>query len=825
MRVLKFGGSSLGSAESIARAIDIIAAEKQKSTIAVVVSARAGVTDLLDEISTQASRGEISYKKGLEKIEDLHLDILNQFIDDESSAAVRKSFQSTFSELRDVLHGVYLLRELSGRMQDFILSFGERFSAYLLAESLRSKGIDAEYLDARTIIKTDESFSKARVNSQLTIKNIRQHFKDRTSIQIITGFIASSDNNKTTTLGRGGSDYTAAIIGAALGVDSIEKWTDVEGMMTADPKKVRQFFPIPKLSYEEAMELSHFGAKVLYPPTMIPAMKTGIPVRIRNTFAPDEPGTLITADNKKTEPAKAMIRGLSSIDEIALITVKGSGMIGVTGVAARIFNSLSEAGINIILITQASSEHTVCLAVPPEQAGIARKSLENEFHEEIESEKVDEVKVETGLAVIALVGDHMRHTPGISGRVFGALGRNGINVVAIAQGSSERNISIVVEQKNEAKALNVLHDIFFLSKAKTVHLFLTGIGLIGSKLVELIRKQTKVLYEEYFIDITFCGISNSRNMLIDQNGIDLEDWKEQMKEKGEKASLPDFINRMKDLNLSNTVFVDCTASNSVADMYEQILSASISIVTANKKANSGSQNYFNTLRYKAIQHNAAYLYETNVGAGLPVISTLRGQVTTGDKVHKIEGVLSGTLSYLFNSFDGTKNFSDLVKEAQEKGFTEPDPREDLNGFDVGRKLLILAREAGFKLEFDDINIQNLVPEPARKTDDVTDFFEKLKEFDHYFESLRSQAEAEEKKLCYIARFESGEVSVKLEQIDSSHPFYNLSGSDNIVSFTTDHYYQNPMVIKGPGAGADVTASGIIADILRIADTRSFHNEL
>jgi len=825
MRVLKFGGSSVGSVKSIARVMDIIAAEKKKSPITVVVSALAGVTDLLDEISTQASRGELSYKKGLEQIEGLHLDMLDHFIEDKSSARVKESFQSTFSELKDVLNGVYLLRELSGRMQDFILSFGERFSAYLLTESLRSKGIDAEYLDARTIIKTDESFSKAGVNTQLTYKNVRQHFNNCTATQIITGFIASSENNKTTTLGRGGSDYTAAIIGAALGVDSIEKWTDVDGMMTADPRKVRQFFPIPKLSYEEAMELSHFGAKVLYPPTMIPAMKAGIPVRIRNTFAPEEPGTLIMAENKKPDTTKAIIRGLSSIDEVALITVKGSGMIGVTGVAARIFNSLSEQRINIILITQASSEHTVCLAVPPEQAVRARESLENEFQEEIKSEKVDEVKVEKDLSVIALVGDHMRHTPGISGRVFGALGRNGINVVAIAQGSSERNISIVVEQKNEAKALNVLHDIFFLSKAKTVHLFLTGIGLIGSKLIELIRKQTKVLYEEYFIDLSFCGISNSRNMLVDQNGIDLQNWNEQLIEKGEQASLPDFINSMKNLNLSNTVFVDCTASNSVAEMYEKILSASISIVTANKKANSGSQNYFNRLRYKVIQHNAAYLYETNVGAGLPVISTLRGQVTTGDRVHKIEGVLSGTLSYLFNSFDGTKAFSDLVKEAQEKGFTEPDPREDLNGFDVGRKLLILAREAGFKLEFDDIHIQNLVPEPARETTEVAAFFEKLKEFDHYFESLRSEAESEGKKLCYIARFVPGEASVKLEKIDSSHPFYNLSGSDNIVSFTTDHYYQNPMVIKGPGAGADVTASGIIADILRIADTRSFHNEL
>jgi len=825
MRVLKFGGSSVGTAESIQRVLDIIVGENKKSKITVVVSALSGITDLLEETASNASQGEECYKDGLNEIKNRHVDIIDTFIAEELQTEVVSNFEEIFSELKDVLHGVYLVRELSLRMRDFIMSFGERFSAYLLANALVSKGVEAEFVDARKLIKTDHSFTNAKVHFEQSYRNIQDHYQAKEALQVVTGFIASTKSNETTTLGRGGSDYSAAIIAAALKADTVEKWTDVEGMMTADPRKVRHFFPIPELSYEEAMELSHFGAKVIYPPTMIPAMKAGIPVRIRNTFSPDEQGTIIRAEDVDREISGRMVKGLSSIDEVALLTVRGSGMVGVTGVAARIFSALANARVNIILITQASSEHTVCLAVPPGQAETARKAIEREFRYEMESETVDEILVETGLSIIALVSDNMRHTPGIAGRVFGALGRNGINVVAIAQGSSERNISIVVEKKNEAKALNVLHDMFFLSKAKTVHLFLVGTGLIGGKLLELIRRQTKTLYEEYFIDVTFAGITNSRKMLINEAGIKLQDWPEALKKNGEPASLEKFISEMKRLNLSNTVFVDCTANETVAGMYDQVLKASISIVTANKKANSSSQDYFNALREYAINHNVAYLYETNVGAGLPVVATLRGQVTTGDKVHKIEGVLSGTLSYLFNSFDGSKPFSQLVREARSKGYTEPDPREDLNGYDVARKLLILAREAGFSLEFEDIEIENLVPEPARNAEDIETFFECLAGFDDQFEVLRREAIVNNKKLCYIARFESGRASVKLEKIGSDHPFYNLSGSDNIVSLTTDHYNENPMVVKGPGAGADVTASGIIADILRIADTRSFHNAL
>ncbi|HYW36460.1 MAG TPA: bifunctional aspartate kinase/homoserine dehydrogenase I, partial [Balneolaceae bacterium] len=710
--------------------------------------------------------------------------------------------------------------EITPRTLDFILGFGERLSAYLMSQCLCDQDLSAEYIDARELIKTDDTFGRARVLKEQTSDQIRTFFNGMNGLPVVTGFIGATKSGESTTLGRGGSDYTASLLAAALQAETIEIWTDVDGLLTADPRKVGRAFTIPSVSYEEAMELSHFGASVIYPSTLQPAKRANIPVLIRNTFAPDRPGTKIGAHVGRDEK---MIKGISSIDDIAFLTVRGSGMVGVSGVAARIFDTLARENINIILITQASSEHTVCLAVLPEFAERAKTSIEEEFRLELQEENIDEVLLEHDLSVIAVVGDHMHRRPGIAGRVFNALGRNGINIVAIAQGSSERNISFVIRRKDESKALNTLHDAFFLGGVKTIHLFLVGVGLIGGTLLKLIRKQLQTLYENYLIDVNLIGLANSRKMLIRKDGLKLKGWKKILEEEGEKSDLSTFIQQMKKLNLPNSIFVDCTASDEVPQTYRRILSSSISVVTPNKKANSVAQKYYDELQQISLQHNAAYRYETNVGAGLPVVATTSELISTGDKIQKIEGVLSGTLSYIFNQFDGQTSFSEIVRLAREKGYTEPDPREDLNGHDVGRKLLILAREAGFELEFDDLEIQNLVPEEVRDAPDVETFFEQLKDYDDRFEQLRAKAEREDKKLCYIARFENGEGIIRLQKIAPDHPFYQLSGSDNIVAFTTNHYRENPMVIKGPGAGAEVTASGVIADILRVANTAAFTN--
>jgi len=820
MRILKFGGSSVGTAEAIEKVLQIVIGKLKDSRLAVVISAFRGVTDLLQKAAQLSASGDTAYEDILREIDQRHVHIIKEVISIYKQSKALTEFKVMLNELEDVLHGVYLVRELTPRTLDFLLGFGERFSAYILSQCLSDRGHPAEFLDARMLIKTDHHFGSARVLPDVTHKNICAHFNEKKDLQIITGFIASTENGESTTLGRGGSDYTASLIGAALQAEVVEIWTDVDGLMTADPRKVDRSFPIPSVSYEEAMELSHFGAKVIYPPTLRPAMRANIPISIYNTFNPEEPGTRI---HSRSVSDSTQIKGLSSIDEVALITIKGSGMVGVTGIAARIFSTLARASINIILITQASSEHTVCLAVLPEHAEQALATIEQEFKQEIQEEAIDNVLVKKELSVVAVVGDDMQHTPGIAGRVFNALGRNGINIVAIAQGSSERNISFVIDKKNEAKAMNTLHDAFFLAGVKTVNLFLVGVGLIGGTLLKLIQKQLQTLYDDYLIDIQLTGIANSRKMLVSEKGIDLDRWSGMLASEGESSDLNRFISQMKTLNLPNSIFVDCTASQAVSEIYSEILQSSISVVTPNKRASSGKQAYYKELQTQSRRHNAAFRYETNVGAGLPVVATLRELVSTGDTIQKIEGVLSGTLSYIFNTFSGGTPFSEIVRKAREKGFTEPDPREDLNGHDVGRKLLILAREAGFELEFEDITIQSLVPEQARDASSIDDFFTILEQHDQHFEQLRKNAEKKGKKLCYIARFERNNAAVKLEEIEPYHPFYNLSGSDNIVAFTTDHYQESPMVIKGPGAGANVTASGIIADILRVTHTTALSN--
>lgn len=812
----------MGTAESISNVLSIVKQRAERGPVAVVVSAMKGVTDQLVETCDRMERSSFSYNETIEALEKRHFNIAREMLPAQKQSDLITELKMLLNELEDVLQGVSLVQEITPKTRDFVMGFGERLSAKILTHLVKSHNIESEYTDARSFIVTDSRFGNARVDLKVTYNKIRSYFEaaEASKVFVVTGFIASNKRKLSTTLGRGGSDYTAALIGAAINTDLIEIWTDVNGLMTANPGKVKRAFPIHEISYEEAMELSHFGAKVIYPPTLIPALKARIPIIIKNTFDPSQPGTSI---RKEITPTNNLIKGLSSIDNITMLTVKGSGMIGVSGIAARIFNSLANADVNIIMITQASSEHTVSIAVLPHQSKIAKNAIHSEFEEELQGQEIDDVEVEKDLSVIAIVGDNMRNIPGIAGRIFRALGRNGINIRAIAQGSSERNISFVVSNRDENKAINTLHDAFFLAGVKTVNLYVAGVGLIGSTLLEMIRGQLQVFYDEYNIEFCLRGVANSRKMLIREDGVSLSNWKNDLEEMGKATDLEEYVHQVKKHNLPNSIFVDCTASDEVSNIYPNLLSSSVSVVTPNKKANSGSLKFYKKLHDLADKHNVAFKYETNAGAGLPIISTIDELVSTGDHVDKIEGVLSGTLSYIFNNFSGKLKFSETVKQAREKGYTEPDPREDLNGMDVARKLLILAREAGFKLEPEDIEVQNLVPEQARNGSDIEEFLEILKKHDTDFESLRSDAEKNGKKLCYIARFQNGRGVVKLEQISSVHPFFSLDGSDNIMALYTRYYKESPMVIKGPGAGANVTSGGIVADILRVVSTKAASN--
>ena len=814
MKILKFGGSSVGSSEKIKNVIQIINSTiKKKIKIAVVFSAFQGITDELIKISKLASAGNNKYQELFENLEQRHISTAKNLISVKKQSNILANIKLNLNELEEVIHGVFLVKELSPRTLDFILSFGERLSAYIIANALHDRGIPTEYLDSRGLVKTDNSFSNAKVDFEQTTKQIKNYFRVHEKLQIITGFIGSTVNNETTTLGRGGSDYTAAIFGAALNVSEIQIWTDVDGVMTADPRKVKNAFSLPHITYEEAMELSHFGAKVIHPPTIQPAFSRKIPIVIKNTFNPGFAGTLIT---NKPNSHKFAIKGLSSIDNIALIRIQGSGMIGVSGIAQRIFSALAEVKINVILITQASSEHSLCIAVLPQYASLAKKSIEREFKFEIFENLVNEPIIEENVSIVAVVGENMRNYPGISGKVFQALGRNGINVVAIAQGSSELNISTVISRDHESKALNALHDSLFLSKEKSVNIFLVGTGLIGGTLLNQIDNQVNYLLKEFGLDFKIIGLANSRKMLIDHNGIDVKKWKDKLDVKGISTDLEKFIDNMRTLNLSNSVFIDCTASKIVVEKYPDIVSSNISIVTPNKIANSINYDFYQKLKQLALKHNVKFLYETNVGAGLPIIGTLKDLVSSGDEIQKIEGILSGTLSYIFNTFSKDKPFSEVVKLAKEKGYTEPDPREDLSGMDVARKLLILAREAGLMLELKDIKIEKILPEEVEKAKSVHDFFTKLKKHDPDFERMREKAAVKGNLFRYIASLENGKAKISMQEVNTDHPFYFLSGIDNVIAFTTKYNQERPVVVKGPGAGAEVTASGVFADIIRAA---------
>jgi aspartokinase/homoserine dehydrogenase 1 len=815
MKVLKFGGSSVATPDRIKSIVDILktyAAEPDPFTV--VFSAFGGVTDSLIAMGKKAAEGDEQYFELFETFSRRHLDAVQDLLQDPYIEQVLPELQNNHEVLKNLLYGIFLVREASSRTMDYVLSFGERNSAFIIAAVLRQAGLAASYLDARKVIKTDKSFGSAKVDLQTTYEKIAKYYSKNTDIQIVTGFVSSAKGGLTTTLGRGGSDYTAAILAAGLDASVVEIWTDVDGVLTADPRKVKKAFTIPTMTYAEAMEMTHFGAKVIYPPTLQPALAKQIPLLIKNTFNPTFPGTIVSA---KSAAGNTPIKGISSISHIALLTLQGSGLFGVPGIAGRLFGSLAQAKINIILITQGSSEHSISFAVQPEHALKAKKVVEAAFEFEMQSVLVDPVKIEPDLAVVAVIGEHMRFQPGIAGRLFQALGKNGINVVAIAQGSSELNISVVVNRSDESKALNSLHESFFLSDTSVLHLFITGVGLIGNALLQQIQNQAAFLKKDQAIEIKVVGLANSRKMLFDENGINLANWKHELSESKHPMSPADFVERMKHLNLSNTIFVDNTASEEISGFYEPILDASISISTPNKIATSSEFLQYLRLKNIAKQRGVQFLYETNVGAGLPVISTLNDLIISGDQILKIEGVLSGSLSFIFNNFKAGVSFSEIVRKAGELGYTEPDPRIDLNGIDVRRKLIILARETGLPLEAKDVLIEAVLPEACQKAATIPAFFEALEKADDYFTEKAELAAAEGKVLRMVAKLENSVASIGLQSVDSTHPFYQLSGSDNMIIFTTERYKERPLVVRGPGAGAEVTAAGVFSEIIKIGN--------
>jgi aspartokinase/homoserine dehydrogenase 1 len=810
MRVLKFGGSSVANAENINKIVSTLKERIGKEKLVVVVSALGGITDALINSVAMASRGEELYKEELQKIENRHLEMVKELIPISQQSHLLSLVKRHCNEIEDICSGVFLLQELTPRTKDRVMSYGELLSSQIISAKFQSEGFENKWTDSRKIIITNSHYEHAVVDFELTNEKIQNYFANSDeSFFLVPGFIASDINGITTTLGRGGSDYTASIIAAALNANALEIWTDVSGMMTADPRLVSNAKIIPHILYREAMELSHFGAKVVYPPTIQPVMRKNIPVWVKSTFAPSDHGTLIENTSIKNGSS---VRGISSINKIALLSLEGSGMAGIPGFSKRLFETLANEQINVILITQSSSEHSICVGIEEASAQTAKKAVDEAFADEIERLKVDPLIVENDLAIIALVGDKMKSHPGISGKMFSALGKNGVNVRAISQGSSERNISAVISTKDVKKAVNVLHEEFFETTYKQVNLFITGVGNVGSRLISQLLQQHQYIQKNLRLHIRVVGIANSRKMLFNQKGIDLKNWKELL-ENADEMNLGEFVKAIQTKNLRNSVFVDATANENVAKHYAEILEKSISIVACNKIAASSSFNYYEKLKNLARESNVHFLFETNVGAGLPVIGTLNDLLLSGDKINKIEAVLSGTLNFVFNNYKGIESFAKVVKRAQEEGYTEPDPRLDLSGVDVVRKIMILARESGEKIEMEDINNNAFMP-PQCMLGSVDDFYACMEKEEAHFKKIFEEANKAGKKLKFVASYENGKAKVGLQQIDPSHDFYHLFGKDNVVLFYTNRYTEQPLVVKGAGAGAEVTASGVFADIIR-----------
>lgn len=812
MKVLKFGGSSVASPENIIKIKDII--KGYNDDIVIVVSAFGGITDDLITAGTLAENQDNSYKKLLQKIETRHLETIKKLIPIAEQSKVLSSVKKELNVLETLLDGAFSIGEITKKLSDKIVSYGELLSSFIIGEYFKSQGIDCAYKDSRELIITNTQNGRTAVHTQKTNSNCSSYFSNsKHKVVVCPGFISKSEDGDATTLGRGGSDYTAALYAAALDAEILEIWTDVSGMYTANPKMVKQAKPIAHISYEEAMELSHFGAKVLYPPTIQPVLSKGISIVIKNTFNPEDSGTLIT--KSKNEKGKT-VRGISHIGNIALLSLEGPGMVGIPGISKQFFEVLSQANISVVLITQASSEHSICIGISTDDVSKAVEVVNEAFTFQIERGRIKKVVPEKDLAIVALVGDNMKNHQGLSGKMFSTLGKNNVNIRVIAQGASERNISCVIDEKDVKKALNALHEEFFEENVKQLNLFVMGVGNVGAKFLNQIHQQKKYLKENLKLNIRVIGISNSRTMLFDDNGISLKNWEEQLTS-GEKADKSKFFETVSQLNFRNSIFVDNTASKEVSNTYSSYLENSISVVTCNKIACSSNYANYQELKQLARTYNAPFLFETNVGAGLPIIDTLKHLIASGDKILKIQAVLSGSLNFVFNNFNDRTTFHDVVKQAQEEGYTEPDPKIDLSGVDVMRKILILARESGNELEISDIKNESFLPQESLDTDTNEDFFASITKHEADFQKMYVDATNKETKLKYVAQFEDEKASVGLQQIPKGHDFYNLEGSDNIVLFYTERYPNQPMIIKGAGAGADVTASGIFADIIRIGN--------
>ena len=832
MKVLKFGGTSVGSVASILSLKKIVEKASRREPVVVVVSALGGITDQLILTSQMALKGDDRYKTSFEEMVKRHHQMIDTIITDgRRREYLFHQVDALFDQLKSILFGVYLVHDLSRKTEDAIVSYGERLSSHVVATLIDG----ARRMNARDFIRTERKNGRNVLDAELTRKLVREvfGFSDKPSagqnnsaaseakndtkwgfkVAVVPGFISrDKETNETTNLGRGGSDYTAAIIAAALDAEVLEIWTDVDGFMTADPKVIKTAYTINELSYVEAMELCNFGAKVIYPPTIYPVCVKNIPIRVKNTFNPSHPGTLI---KERIENDQKPIKGISSISGTTLITVSGLSMVGVIGVNRRIFSCLAANGISVFIVSQASSENSTSIGVRDEDATAAADVLNAEFQKEIETGAMYPMHVESGLATIAIVGENMKHTPGIAGKLFGTLGRSGISVIACAQGASETNISFVIEGHYLRKALNVLHDSFFLSEYNVLNLFVCGVGTVGSKLLEQVRSQYEELKQNRRLKLNVVGIASSKKAVFSRDGIDLSNYREQL-----NSAAPSNITRLRDevigMNIFNSVFVDCTASKEVSDLYQVFLEHNISVIAANKIA--ASSNYENYIRLKqtAMARGVKFRFETNVGAGLPIIGTINDLCNSGDRILRIEAVLSGTLNYIFNTLSADVPFSETVRLAKENGYSEPDPRIDLSGKDVIRKLVILTREAGYKVEQEDVDKQLFVPADFF-TGSVDDFWKRLPELDEEFEQQRQKLETEKKRWRFVATMERGQTSVALQEIAQGHPFYNLEGSNNIVLLTTERYREYPMLIQGYGAGASVTAAGVFANIMSIAN--------
>lgn len=809
MKVLKFGGTSVANAKNIGKVIAIVQRESEQESLAVVVSALGGTTDQLLTAADLAYKGDEQYLSEYEAIKNRHLQTAEELMSNNQLDAL---ILEQCEALQKYLQGIFLLREFSDKTKDKILSFGELLSSAIIASALENQGASVALKDSRELIVTDNKYTQATVQKKQTRQQIRAYFSSaEAAIVILPGFISRAVSGDTTTLGRGGSDFTAAIVAAAVEAKVLEIWTDVSGMYTANPKLVKQAYPIKEISYQEAMELSHFGAKVLYAPTIQPVLQREIPTHIKNTFSPEDQGTLIT---KKTSVKNGPVKGISYVDDIALLTLEGNGMVGVPGFAMRLFSALSRENINIVIITQASSEHSICVGIYREDARRAKETVDAEFAYEISLKRIKPLQVEEELAIVAVVGDSMKSHQGISGRMFRSLGKNNINVRAIAQGASERNISAVISSDDVKKALTTLHNRFFEKQVKTLNLFVVGVGNVGGILLEQIKQQQAYLKEHLLLNLRVVGISNSRKMLFDSAGIDLSGWSAALAQ-GEDRTHERFFDRVKGLNLSNSIFVDVTASDQVAASYKDYLKESISVIACNKIACSSDYDEYKELKLLSKKYGASFLFETNVGAGLPVINTLQNLINSGDEVRSIQAVLSGSLNFIFNNFNDQNTFYDIVKQAQAEGYTEPDPRIDLSGVDVARKILILARESGFALNLEDVTNASFLPKKSLEVASVDDFYETLQTHAEHFDKLYASAKANDCQLKYVAEFTDGKAKVGLREVDSHHPFYNLEGKDNIVLFFTSRYPEQPLIVKGAGAGAQVTASGLFGDIITL----------